>query len=96
MANGSGVSRGDRNRNVRLARLRVLVPHVGRDGRHVPVAHTKLQHLCDMVSVALARAADPMSEAAELGIQASPNRCHKRVRDDAGAVMPARREGIVG
>jgi len=26
MGNGSGVSRGDRNRNVRLARLRVLVP----------------------------------------------------------------------
>ena len=26
MANGSGVSRGDRNRNARLARLRVLVP----------------------------------------------------------------------
>ena len=26
MGNGSGVSRGDRNRNTRLARLRVLVP----------------------------------------------------------------------
>jgi transposase len=26
MSNGSGVSRGDRNRNARLARLRVLVP----------------------------------------------------------------------
>ena len=26
MGNGSGVSRGDRNRNARLARLRVLVP----------------------------------------------------------------------
>jgi hypothetical protein len=26
MVNGSGVSRGDRNRNARLARLRVLVP----------------------------------------------------------------------
>ena len=26
MANGSGVSRGDRNRNARLARLRKLVP----------------------------------------------------------------------
>ena len=26
MANGSGVSRGDRNRNARLARLRELVP----------------------------------------------------------------------
>jgi hypothetical protein len=26
MGNGSGVSRGDRNRNVRLARLRALVP----------------------------------------------------------------------
>src|SRR2546429_3995653 len=26
VGNGSGVSRGDRNRNVRLARLRVLVP----------------------------------------------------------------------
>ena len=26
MSNGSGVSRGDRNRNVRLARLRALVP----------------------------------------------------------------------
>ena len=26
MANGSGVSRGDRNRNARLARLRALVP----------------------------------------------------------------------
>lgn len=26
MTNGSGVSRGDRNRNARLARLRVLVP----------------------------------------------------------------------
>src|SRR5437763_1215671 len=28
MGNGSGVSRGDRNRNARLARLRVLVPSV--------------------------------------------------------------------
>ena len=28
MSNGSGVSRGDRNRNARLARLRVLVPSV--------------------------------------------------------------------
>ena len=26
MGNGSGVSRGDRNRNARLGRLRVLVP----------------------------------------------------------------------
>ena len=26
MGNGSGVSRGDRNRNARLARLRALVP----------------------------------------------------------------------
>ena len=26
MSNGSGVSRGDRNRNARLARLRALVP----------------------------------------------------------------------
>jgi len=26
MGNGSGVSRGDRNRNARLERLRVLVP----------------------------------------------------------------------
>jgi transposase len=26
MGNGSGVSRGDRNRNARLARLRILVP----------------------------------------------------------------------
>ena len=26
MGNGSGVSRGDRNRNARLARLRVLIP----------------------------------------------------------------------
>jgi hypothetical protein len=26
MGNGSGVSRGDRNRNARLTRLRVLVP----------------------------------------------------------------------
>jgi hypothetical protein len=26
MANGSGVSRGDRNRNARLTRLRALVP----------------------------------------------------------------------
>ncbi|WP_345143688.1 hypothetical protein, partial [Dactylosporangium darangshiense] len=28
MGNGSGVSRGDRNRNARLARLRMLVPPV--------------------------------------------------------------------
>jgi transposase len=28
MGNGSGVSRGDRNRNARLARLRVLVPAI--------------------------------------------------------------------
>ena len=27
MSNGSGLSRGDRNRNARLARLRELVPH---------------------------------------------------------------------
>ena len=27
MGNGSGLSRGDRNRNARLARLRELVPH---------------------------------------------------------------------
>src|SRR5256885_13909989 len=32
MGNGSGVSRGDRNRNARLARLRVLVPSVNAIG----------------------------------------------------------------
>ena len=33
MSNGSGVSRGDRNRNARLARLRALVPVDERDRR---------------------------------------------------------------
>ena len=36
MGNGSGVSRGDRNRNARLARLRVLVPVSERDRRDRP------------------------------------------------------------
>jgi hypothetical protein len=34
MGNGSGVSPGDRNRNARLDRLRVLVPVENAMGRH--------------------------------------------------------------
>jgi transposase len=55
MANGSGVSRGDRNRNARLARLRELVP-IGSAIVGIDLADTKqMVVVCDHDSRVLAR-----------------------------------------
>jgi transposase len=55
MGNGSGVSRGDRNRNVRLVRLRELVP-VGNAIVGIDLADKKqMVVVCDHDSKVLAR-----------------------------------------
>ena len=46
MTNGNGVSRGDRNRNARLARLRELVPVRERDRRDRPGRQTSRWSWC--------------------------------------------------
>jgi transposase len=56
MANGSGVSRGDRNRNARLARLRALVPPVTNAIVGIDLADNKqMVVVCDHDSKVLAR-----------------------------------------
>jgi transposase len=55
MGNGSGVSRGDRNRNARLARLRALVP-VTNAIVGIDLADSKqMVVVCDHDSTVLAR-----------------------------------------
>ena len=55
MSNGNGVSRGDRNRNARLARLRALVP-VGNAIVGIDLADAKqMVVVCDHDSKVLAR-----------------------------------------
>ena len=56
MANGSGVSRGDRNRNARLDRLRALVPPVTNAIVGIDLADNKqMVVVCDHDSKVLAR-----------------------------------------